>query len=87
VKVTTRRSNAIVRKGETVEVEWTPRIGRLIDAGRLVDLTPQPAPPEASRDELVETAEAQGLEIPKSWTKDRIRDALSAAQEDGGDDD
>ena len=83
IRVTTRRSNAIVRKGETVEVEWTPRIGQLIDAGRLTDLTPPAGGGEPSKEDLLARADAAGVHVAKSWTKDRIAHAIAEGSDSG----
>lgn len=80
ITVTTDRSNAIVRRGETVEVKWTPRIGRLIEAGRLTALTALPDPDEPpSKDDLIAEADRRGVYVAKSWTKDKIAAALTDA--------
>ena len=83
IRITTHRSNSIVRRGETIEVEWTPRIRQLIDAGRLTPLSAPPPPgPEATKTQLVAEAEARGVHVAKSWSKDRIRVALTEGDDD-----
>lgn len=42
VTVTTSQTNSIVRKGQTATIEKTKRVAAMIDAGILIDLTPQP---------------------------------------------
>lgn len=74
ITVTTHRSNSIVRKGATVEVEWTPRIANLIESGRLTALTVPPSDP--TKAELVAAAEARGVYVAKSWSKQKIAEAL-----------
>lgn len=82
VTVTARTNTTIVRRGATVEIDWTPRVGRLIDAGRLIEVKPAAeASTKPSRDDLIAQAEAAGIHVAKSWTKDRITEALAAAQE------
>lgn len=55
VRVTTRRSNSIVRKGAVVEIEWTPDVRELVDDGRLTLIDPPPRA-DSARDTARDTA-------------------------------
>lgn len=81
VTVTAHTNTTIVRRGGTVEIDWTPRIGRLIDAGRLIEVKAAAAPSsEPSKSDLVARAEAAGVHVAKSWPKGKILAALEAAE-------
>lgn len=89
VTVTGNRTTVYGRARQETEVELTPRVQALIDAGILsvvsggasslrtapgATIVPDPLPPRA---DLVHAAERRGIEVPVSWNRRRIADEIA----------
>lgn len=59
VTVTAKLNTVVVRRGQTKEVDATPIVKELIDAGVLVDVTPKPAPKSKAKPK-VDDADTDG---------------------------